>query len=297
MARIRAAVAAIAVLMALASGGLVAGGLGAAPAAAAVPHRAMVVVETGGATYHRVVTFSEDSITGLRALELAGAQPVVYSFAGQGGAVCRLFGVGRDASANCLGGADGDNRYWAYFRAGAGTTTFVYSRAGAGATQVHDGDVEGWKFGTGSAPAYAALPPVTPVTTAPPVGAPPANGGAVGAGGAAASAGGAPGAGVAPTNLDPEALARYLAAASTTTTTRPPATGHAAATRRAATKVEGKRSDGSVHASVMTGPGTGGGGGEAGSLVIFGVVAVALVGGGLLLRRSRRRPPVDQTSG
>jgi hypothetical protein len=249
----------------------------------------MVVVETGAATYHQVITFSEDSISGLHALELAGAQPVVYSFAGQGGAVCRLFGVGRDAGPDCLGGADGDNRYWAYFRAGAGTTTFVYSRAGAGATQVHDGDVEGWKFGTGTAPAYAALPPVIPATTAPPVGAPPVNGGAAGAGGTAASGGDAPGAGVAPTNLDPEALARYLAAASSTTTTTASATGHAAATRRAATKVEGKRSDGSVHASVMTGPGTGGGGG-AGSLVIFGVVAVALVGGGLLLRRSRRRP-------
>ena len=83
----------------------------------------MVVVETGGATYHQVVTSSGASITGLQALELAGAQPVVYSFTGQGGAVCRLFGVGRDAGPNCLGGADGDNRYWAYFRAPAGSST------------------------------------------------------------------------------------------------------------------------------------------------------------------------------
>src|SRR5689334_7962755 len=100
MARIRAASAAIAVVAAVASGGLVAGGLAASAAGGAVAHRAMVVVETGGATYHQVVTFSQDSITGLRALELAGAQPVVYSYAGQGGAVCRLFGVGRDASPN-----------------------------------------------------------------------------------------------------------------------------------------------------------------------------------------------------
>ncbi len=284
MARIRAAVAAIAVLMALASGGLVAGGLGAAPAAAAVPHRAMVVVETGGATYHRVVTFSEDSITGLRALELAGAQPVVYSFAGQGGAVCRLFGVGRDASANCLGGADGDNRYWAYFRAPAGTTTFVYSRAGAGATQVHDGDVEGWRFGTGTAPAYAGLAPVTTATTAAPGVAPPPSGAAGGTGASAPAGAGTAGAATPPTSLDPEAVARALAAASTTTTTLGPATANS---ERVAAEVAGRRARRPATGAASGATDDGGG---AGSLVIFGVVAVALVGGGLLLRRSRRRP-------
>lgn len=86
-------------------------------ARAAGTHRAMVIVDTGSTTYQRVVTFSSDSITGIQALDLAGANPVVYSYAGQGGAVCRLFGVGRDAGPNCLGGGDGDNRYWAYFRA------------------------------------------------------------------------------------------------------------------------------------------------------------------------------------
>ena len=121
MARIRAASVAIAVLTAVASGGVLVQTVTAPAASAAGAHRAMVVVETGTATYHQVVTFTADSITGIQALELAGAQPVVYSFAGQGGAVCRLFGVGRDAGPNCLGGADGDNRYWAYFRAPAGT--------------------------------------------------------------------------------------------------------------------------------------------------------------------------------
>ena len=285
MARTRAAVAAIAVLMAFASGGLVTGGLGAAPAEAAVPHRAMVVVETGGATYHRVVTFSEDSITGLRALELAGAQPVVYSFAGQGGAVCRLFGVGRDASASCLGGADGDNRYWAYFRAPAGTTAFVYSRAGAGATQVHDGDVEGWRFGTGTAPAYAGLPPVTTATTAAPVVAPPPSGATDGTGASAPTGTGGAGAPTPSASPDPEALGRALAGAGTTTTTLGPATANS---ERVATEVAGRRARRPATGGV-SGAGDDGGGG-AGSLVILGVVAVALVGGGLLLRRSRRRP-------
>ena len=288
MARIRAALAAIAVLAGVASGGLVASGLAAPGAAAAAPHRVMVVVETGGATYHQVVTFSEDSISGLRALELAGAQPVVYSFAGQGGAVCRLFGVGRDAGPNCLGGADGDNRYWAYLRAPAGTTSFTYSRSGAGATQVHDGDVEGWKFGTGTAPAYAALPPVTTTTTGAPVVAPP--GGGSGGPGVGSTGGGTSGAVMAaPMNLDPEALARFLAAASTTTTTLSPASANAATSERAATEVEGRRTRRAATAAAGDTDG-GDGDGGAGSLVLFAIVAVALVGGGLLLRRSRRRP-------
>jgi hypothetical protein len=141
-------------------------------AGAANPHRAAIIVETGADTHRVVVTFTEDSITGIEALRRAGADPVVYSFTGQGGAVCRLYGVGRDASSNCLGGQDGDSRYWAYFRAPAGTSTFEYSRVGAGTVQVRDGDVEGWRFGTGQPPQYVSLqslaPPPPPPTNAPP---------------------------------------------------------------------------------------------------------------------------------
>ena len=100
------------VLLAILS--LIGSGVVAAPAEAASPHRALVIVDTGAGTIQRVVTFDSDSITGFRALELAGAEPAVYSFAGLGGAVCRLYGVGRDVGPNCLGGADGDSRYWAY---------------------------------------------------------------------------------------------------------------------------------------------------------------------------------------
>jgi hypothetical protein len=285
MARIRSALVAIAVLAGIASGGALAQSVTASGAGAAAPHRAMVVVETGSATYRQVITFASDSITGLQALDLAGAQPVVYSFAGQGGAVCRLYGVGRDAGPSCLGGADGDNRYWAYFRAPAGTGTFTYSRAGAGSTQVHDGDVEGWRFGTGAEPGYVALPPVTPPSTVAPVVAPPPRAGGTGGSVSAPVVGPSGAATTGPMQIDPAALAAFLAG--TTTTTTAPAADDGA-TSRAATEVEGKRAARSVHGSVMDDPGDGGNG--AGSLVIFAVVAVALVGGGLLLRRSRRRP-------
>ncbi len=131
----------------------------ATPVAFAAPsvHRAAVIVETGSGTNRVVIEFTEDSITGIEALRRAGAEPVVYSYSGVGGAVCRLFGVGRDSGADCLGGTGGDARYWAYYRSPAGTSSFKYSSVGAGSTTVRDGDVEGWRFGTGAAPAYVSL--------------------------------------------------------------------------------------------------------------------------------------------
>ena len=144
----------VAISVTIAAAGLT---LTSAVAASPVLHRAAVIVETGTETRRVVIEFTEDSITGIEALRRAGAEPVVYSFSGVGGAVCRLFGVGRDSGADCLGGTGGDARYWAYFRAASGASSFQYSRVGAGSTTVRDGDVEGWRFGTGAAPAYVSL--------------------------------------------------------------------------------------------------------------------------------------------
>jgi hypothetical protein len=184
-------------------------GVGALPsvATAAETHRAAVIVDTGAGVHKVVITFSEDSITGIDALQRAGANPVIYAM-GPGAAVCRLWGVGRDAGPSCLGGTDGDNNYWAYWRAPAGSSSFSYSRVGGGASQVHDGDVEGWKFGTGTAPAYVSLasltaPPPPPSTARPPATTPPtkapAGPGATAAGGGTPPGSTAPGvAGVVP---------------------------------------------------------------------------------------------------
>lgn len=265
----------MAVLLAIGCVGIVAS----SPAQAAGAHRALVIVETGSTTYRQVVTFDGDSVTGLHALELAGANPVVYSYAGQGGAVCRLFGVGRDAGPNCLGGADGDNRYWGYFRAPSGTSSFTYSRAGAGSVQVHDGDVEGWKFATGEAPSWSAVPPTTTTTTLatpPPTGPTGGPGPAPGVGSVTGPANAV--AGATPGAADPNA------AFATSTTTDPFA-------NRTATAVQGaqveKHSTRRVAAGPVTSSGDSGGGGAA-SLAAFAIVAAALGGGGLYLRRSRR---------
>ena len=266
----------------------------AAPAQAADPHRALVVVDTGTTTYRQVITFTDDAVSGVHALELAGAAPVVYSYSGQGGAVCRLFGVGRDAGPGCLGGADGDNRYWAYFRAPSGTSSFTYSRAGAGSVQVHDGDVEGWKFGTGQAPEWSAVPAPSTTTTvapAPPPTAPPASGAGPApavSGSRPTSAGSGPagvGSGPVPAPIVAGALDPNAAGSSTTTVP-------SSASAKPKTSVKGKevskRSTGRVASGPLSSSSGGDDGGGASSLALFAIVAAALGAGVVSLRRLRR---------
>lgn len=135
-------------------------------------HRVAVVVDLGDEVRTARVSFEGDSITGLEALQIAGFGPVARAYGGQGGAVCSLCDRGCPADSTCLtcGGAS----YWAYFRAAAGASSYSYSHVGAGATQVHDGDVEAWKWGPGVAPSFVSFTDVwgesttTATPTAPP---------------------------------------------------------------------------------------------------------------------------------
>jgi len=155
-------------------------GATAGPAAAAGDHHAAVIVDTGtGAPKLSIVAFSGDSISGLEALQLAGADPAVIGFSGLGGAVCALYGVGHPATSSTCLGEPSDARFWAYWHVPAGQSGFdesTYSRAGAASVRVHDGDVDGWRYGTGEPPRSVPVvlptpdpPPVTtPAATAPP---------------------------------------------------------------------------------------------------------------------------------
>ena len=262
---------------------------------AATEHRAAVIVDTGASVHRVVITFTEDSITGIDALQRAKADPVVYTFNGQGGAVCRIFGVGRDAGPGCLGGQNGDSRYWAYFRAPAGTSSFKYSTAGAGQAKVHDGDVEGWKFGTGAAPEFVSLqsltpPPQKPVPTNPRVQAPVTE--ASGSGGSNRSSGPARG---------NQAIADAATSASTlpaTGATGPAAaaTGPAAASengsattsreRGADEKRTAKKQDATQAALASSSKGDSS---SAASLIWFGVLIALIVIAIVVARRLRRR--------
>jgi hypothetical protein len=148
----RVAVGLVAGITGIAGVGL---GLATLPAAAATSHRAAVVVEVNGVIHTAKITFSTDSISGLDALRSGGFDPTVRVFGGNGGAVCALkvgtTTIGCPADDTCLK-CDAHSAYWAYFRALAGATSYTYSVVGAGNTQVHDGDVEAWAWGTGSPP-------------------------------------------------------------------------------------------------------------------------------------------------
>ena len=146
-----------------------------APAApAAAENHAALVIDTGAEIRTVCVGFSTDSITGKQLLERAGVDPVFGSYGGQGTAVCALCGVGCPSS-DCLT-CDSRN-YWAYHRAAAGASKFSYSAAGSGSTTVRNGDVDGWRWGSGTAPAFQSFesicgspepPPTEPPTTAAP---------------------------------------------------------------------------------------------------------------------------------
>ena len=285
--RARRLIAPIVVLGAMVLAGLVGQPI---VAGAATEHRAAVIVDTGASVHRVVITFTEDSITGLDALQRAQADPVVSTFNGQGGAVCRLFGVGRDAGPNCLGGQDGDARYWAYFRAPAGASSFKYATVGAGQAKVHDGDVEGWKFGTGAAAEFVSLQSLTlppgPVPTNPPAHDPVTPRGAAGAG---------------PVARGNQALADAAASASTlpatgatgspgATTGPAGASGNARATtrheRRADDKHTAKRQNTTQAALASSSKD---GNSSAASLIWFGVLLAAIVVAIVVARRVRRR--------
>lgn len=114
-------------------------------------YRAVVVVQSAPATVRTAcVRFREPSITGLEALRRSGFEPTLAAFAGEGAAVCSIDGKGCPGDRTCL--TCGGDSYWSYHRAAAGATAYTYADRGSSAVAVHDGDVEGWRWGPGDPP-------------------------------------------------------------------------------------------------------------------------------------------------
>ena len=135
-----------------------------AHAADATLHHAGLVVTFGdrhSATF--CVEFSEDSITGLQLLQRSGL-PLVTSAGGQGSAVCGIDGEGSDDPTNCfLPCTGGTCLYWAYY--GYVSGAWKFSQIGAGSRVVHDGDIDGWSWGSGGVSSGAI--PAPPGTLCP----------------------------------------------------------------------------------------------------------------------------------
>lgn len=133
--------------------------LTAAPAGAG---EAAVVIDTGTEVRKVCIRFDADRISGTEALELAGAEPLYQEFGGMGSFVCQLCGW-PDPVGECPPAGD----HWAYHRAPAGEPAFTAAPVGASSTTVGDGDVEGWRFGRGEAPALASFETICGVVEVP----------------------------------------------------------------------------------------------------------------------------------
>src|SRR6266511_4314955 len=178
--------------------------------------RAVVIVDTGSGVHRTVITFS-GSISGLGALQAAGANPETVDYGGSlGQAVCKLYGVGDEPTpSTCPGG-------WRYYRAVGGAGGWSYSGAGPSNTSVHDGDVEGWGYNT--TPPFSSFCSVAGCAPPPPPPPAPADGGGTsgsgGTGGGGSTGGsGSGGGGIIPPVAIPPELATGTTAPGTTTPT------------------------------------------------------------------------------
>lgn len=113
------------------------------------PNRAAIVVTfSEGHSESRCVEFSEPEISGAELLRRSGL-PVVASSQAGGAAICQIGDVGcanpNDCFCKCHGGSC---QYWAYYALEDGQ--WQYASAGSSLRKLHDGDVDGWAWGSGS---------------------------------------------------------------------------------------------------------------------------------------------------
>ena len=122
-------------------------------------HHAGIVVRHGdGRLTYAYVAFPEETISGIELLRRSGIPLVTTSFGGLGEGVCSLAGEGC-AAGECrrrvCQGPRPDDPYWQYFRQEA-PGEWRWLVLGASATEVHDGDVDGWSW-TGGDPLLPAV--------------------------------------------------------------------------------------------------------------------------------------------
>jgi hypothetical protein len=125
------------------------------PAHAALHRAALVVQHSSGRVITRCVGFVEQQITGLQLIQRSGVQFQAQTFGSIGTAICQLDNEPSPVPSNCFGSGP----YWQYSHR---TSTGWQPSAVASSTwQVHDGDMDGWRYAGGS----AQTPPVIAFAT------------------------------------------------------------------------------------------------------------------------------------
>lgn len=115
--------------------------------------RAALVVDLGdGRVIARVVSFSEESISGEELLRRSGLNVALTGGLGAGVALCAVEDVGcpptpQDCFCQCRGT---DCTYWNYYHLQDGQWT--YAPVGASSHRLGDGDVDAWVWGDGQTP-------------------------------------------------------------------------------------------------------------------------------------------------
>jgi hypothetical protein len=137
---------------------------GSSPACAAslsgAPHAALVV-DTGPNVSTYCVALGASSISGIQLVQKAGQQfGLSYRLGFGGQAVCMLNGVGGPSGDDCL---TGQTQFWGYW-IGNGSGGWNWSSTGAASVGVHNGDVQGWAWGTGIDGSTHPQPPAISLT-------------------------------------------------------------------------------------------------------------------------------------
>jgi len=111
-------------------------------------HRAGLAIFSGdNSLFTACVSFTESTITGLDLLQRSGLAIETATNPTQGTAVCKIGKVG-NASNDCFGSMP---NYWSYWQ--LGENGWGYSVVGADQSQVGDGGMYAWSWGTGDPPA------------------------------------------------------------------------------------------------------------------------------------------------
>jgi len=126
--------------------------------AAEQPNRAgLVVTFSDGSTLSRCIEFSEEEINGVELLTRSGL-PLVSWGTGAGAAICKIGDEGCNNPNDCFCECNGsDCQYWAYYA--LESAQWQYASAGVSLRKVHNGDVDGWAWGSGKA-GQGAMPPL-----------------------------------------------------------------------------------------------------------------------------------------